>query len=107
QLIPPGALSIEGSGLVSVALGLRITLEAAVRIAAPALVALLMANAAMAVLGRTAPQMNVFIAALPVTIGLGLVVLSFTVAGIGSLVARWSLGSFELIGNVLQMLIGG
>jgi flagellar biosynthetic protein FliR len=46
-----------------------------VRIAAPVMVTLLLANAALGILSRTIPQLNVFVVGFPVNVGVGLLVL--------------------------------
>ncbi len=45
------------------------------RIAAPVLIVLLLTNAALGVLARTIPQLNVFVVGFPVNVGVGLVML--------------------------------
>jgi len=50
-----------------------------VRIGAPGIVALLLTSVALGVLARTVPQMNVFFAALPANIAIGLLVLALSV----------------------------
>ena len=72
---PPGGLVLTGIGL-----GGAVTLAGelftlGVRVAAPVLVALLLTNAALGVLARTIPQLNVFVVGFPVNVGVGLVVL--------------------------------
>ena len=49
-----------------------------VRIGAPSIVALLLTSVALGVLARTVPQMNVFFAALPANIAIGLLVLALS-----------------------------
>ncbi len=49
-----------------------------VRIGAPGMVALLLTSVALGVLARTVPQMNVFFAALPANIAIGLLVLTLS-----------------------------
>ncbi|MDZ7386525.1 MAG: flagellar biosynthetic protein FliR [candidate division KSB1 bacterium] len=52
--------------------------SAGVRISAPGIVALLLTSVALGVLARTVPQMNVFFAALPANIAIGLLVLALS-----------------------------
>lgn len=49
-----------------------------VRIGAPSIVALLLTSVALGVLARTVPQMNVFFAALPANIAIGILVLALS-----------------------------
>ncbi|MCR4438140.1 MAG: flagellar biosynthetic protein FliR [bacterium] len=53
--------------------------SAGVRIGAPGIVALLLTTVALGVLARTVPQMNVFFAALPANIAIGLLVLALSI----------------------------
>jgi len=58
------------------------------KIGLPVIVALLMANAAIGVLSRVVPQMNVLLFSFPVTISLGLVVLGLSLPVVGSLLVE-------------------
>jgi flagellar biosynthetic protein FliR len=49
-----------------------------IRLAAPVMVALLLATVALGIMARAFPQMNIFMISLPLNIGLGLVVLGMT-----------------------------
>ena len=72
---PPGTVGTGGLGLrqaVSLAGDL---FSLGVRIAAPVLVTLLLTNAALGVLSRTIPQLNVFVVGFPVNVGVGLFML--------------------------------
>jgi flagellar biosynthetic protein FliR len=72
---PPGSVVLSAVGLrgtISLA-GELFTLG--VRIAAPVLVALLLANTALGILARTIPQLNVFVVGFPVNVGVGLLML--------------------------------
>jgi flagellar biosynthetic protein FliR len=73
--VPPAGLLISAAGLRgTVVLGGEI-FALGVRIAAPVMVALLLANAALGVLARTIPQLNVFVVGFPVNVGVGLLML--------------------------------
>lgn len=54
--------------------------EAGVKIGAPVIVSLLLANILLGVLARTVPQMNVFVVGLPLRIGIGFLALAATLA---------------------------
>jgi flagellar biosynthetic protein FliR len=72
---PPGAVALAGDGfraLVSLAGGL---FELGVRVAAPVTLAILLTNAALGVLARMVPQLNVFVVGFPVNVGVGLMVI--------------------------------
>ena len=51
----------------------------AVKIGAPVIVSLLLANIALGILARTVPQMNIFMVGLPLRLLLGIISLAFTV----------------------------
>ncbi len=69
--LPGGARAMVASGAQLFALGLRF--------AAPVIAIVLIANAALAVLGRAAPQLNILSVAFPIQIGVGLVALAATI----------------------------
>lgn len=75
-----GALAIAGSGSVLFALGIKI--------AAPVMGVVLIANVALAVAGRAAPQLNLLTLAFPVQIALGLGAIAATLP----VIARWLSG---------------
>jgi flagellar biosynthetic protein FliR len=62
------------------------TIAAATRIAAPVVVALLLTNAALALLARAAPQLNIFTLSFGITVIVGLVLLATSLAPSLSLV---------------------
>lgn len=74
----------------------------AVKISAPVLTALLVANVAFGVLAKAAPQMNVFLLSMPITICLGLLVIGFTLAGMVSLTRSWVFQMPEMIEHILS-----
>jgi flagellar biosynthetic protein FliR len=75
RIAPPGGVVLAGAGLeatVRLAGGLFVL---GVRIAAPVMIALLLSNAALGLLARTVPQLNVFVVGFPLNVGVGLVML--------------------------------
>jgi flagellar biosynthetic protein FliR len=88
-VIPPGtALAIASGGHAVLSLATMV-FSTAVRVAAPMLVTLLLANIAIGVLARAVPQMQSFAAAFPITIGLGFLVCGATLPVLGHTVASW------------------
>lgn len=79
----------------------------ATRFAAPVIATVLLANVAMAVLGRAAPQLNILAVAFPIQIGVGLVVFSATIP----LIATWFAGFMgtynDMLGEALNALRSG
>lgn len=58
--------------------------------AAPVLAAVLVANTALAILTRAAPQLNVLSVAFPIQIGIGLVALGASIPFVGAFYRGWS-----------------
>lgn len=103
-VLPPGVLpSFEGAGR-SAAMLFGTLFSTAVRAAAPVMVALLLANVAIAILGRAVPQLNAMMVSFPITIGLGLLVLGLALPAIGGAVVGWVQGLPRDVTSVLQTL---
>lgn len=75
-----------GSVLVAMVGGL---FSAAVRVAAPVMVALVLTNIALGITGKAVPQLNVLMLAFPITIGLGLLVFGASLPFFASLLVEW------------------
>ncbi len=89
QVIPPGGMLAWDAGLrLVVDLGAAIFVTA-VQVAAPVMVALLLANLALAILSKAVPQLNAMAVAFPITIGLGLLVLGASLPHTGSFIGGW------------------
>lgn len=73
--VPVGGLLMSAAGLRGTVMLAGEIFALGVRIAAPVMVALLLANAALGVLARTIPQLNVFVVGFPVNVGVGLLML--------------------------------
>lgn len=103
QRTPPGTLVVGGLGLRRVVALSGDLFAIGVRVAAPVMIALLLTNAALGILARTIPQLNVFVVGFPVTVGVGLVVLG------GSLpfTFRFLAARFEALGPTLGGLVRG
>ncbi len=88
QVIKPGVVIDIAGGrtLVTVVGGL---FPAAVRVAAPVMVALVLTNIALAILGKAVPQLNILMLAFPITIGIGLVAFGAALPFLGSLLVEW------------------
>ncbi len=81
-LHPEGLRAMVKSGSMLFGLGLQF--------AAPIVAAVLVANTALAILGRAAPQLNILSVAFPVQIGIGLFALAATIPFIGAFYHGWS-----------------
>lgn len=87
-VIPPGSgVSLDGVGRLFLSQAATVFVTA-VRIAAPVMVALFLANVALAILTRAVPQVSAFMVAFPLTVGLGLLVLGASLPFRGGLMAR-------------------
>ncbi len=84
--IKAGAFAIAGSASMLFALGIKM--------AAPVMGVVLIANVALAVAGRAAPQLNLLTLAFPVQIALGLGAVAATLPGIARWLSGWS-GMYE------------
>jgi flagellar biosynthetic protein FliR len=76
-----GALAVVGLGASLLSMGLRF--------AAPVVAAMMMSNAALGVLARTVPQLNVLMVEFPVQIGVGLFVLAATLPLVATAFGAW------------------
>ena len=88
--IPPGGpLAISNGGRALLALGGTV-FTVGVQVAAPMMVALLVANIGLAVLNRAVPQLNTMMVAVPITVGIGLVAMGATLPYALDVVGRWA-----------------
>ena len=79
EVVPPGAADISliaGEKIVPFFVAL---FSAAVQIALPVMGALLLTDLALALVGRTVPQLNILVVGFPVKIGVGLLVLAASI----------------------------
>lgn len=72
------------------------------RFAAPVIATVLLANVAIAVLGRAAPQLNILAVAFPIQIGLGLIVFAATIPLIGTFFLGWTTFYDGMLGDVVR-----
>ncbi|MEX2446359.1 MAG: flagellar biosynthetic protein FliR [Dehalococcoidia bacterium] len=88
EVVPPGDADlslIAGDRVVPFFVAL---FAAAVQVALPAVGALLLTDVAMALVGRTVPQMNVLVMGFPVKIGVGLLVIAASLPLMTSFMSR-------------------
>ena len=86
--VPPGApVGLDsGSGCILLFGSLFST---AIRTAAPVMVALLLTNAALAILNRAVPQMNAMMVLVPLSIGVGLIMLGAALPFLANDIGGW------------------
>lgn len=101
ELVPPGhPVDVQRGALAVVALGGRL-LSLGLQFAAPVVAAMMMANAALGILARTVPQLNILMVAFPIQIAVGLFVLAATLPVIASAFAAWPDAYGEVAGGLL------
>jgi flagellar biosynthetic protein FliR len=79
ELAPVAAVGLKIQAFDSLNTMMQEVVMAGIRISAPVLVSIFLANVAMGILGRAVPQINVLVTSIPVTIMLGLAVMILTV----------------------------
>ena len=94
-----GMLALVRTGSVLFGLGLQF--------AAPVIAAVLVANTALAILGRAAPQLNILSVAFPIQIGVGLFALGASVPFIGAFYHGWSGVYNNTLDHVFSALVRG
>lgn len=72
QLVPVSSLSLNVGPFAEMAVYGQTAFIMAIKMCAPVLVAILLVNLAMGILGRAVPQINVLVTSMPVTIMLGM-----------------------------------
>jgi len=75
RTLPIASSSLDGAGFRQIAEWGSTVFAAGVQLSLPMLAALLVASAALGVLTRAAPQLNIFGVGFPITIGIGLLVI--------------------------------
>ncbi len=99
---PVGALVVNGAGLrQAVAMAAEI-FAIGVRVAAPVLLVLVLANASLGVLAKTVPQLNVFVVGFPLNVGVGLFVMGAALPFTVRLLAQRFGALDPLIGSLVQ-----
>lgn len=107
RLLPVGApVDLAGGPLAALRLGGALLLMG-VRFAAPVVAAMMIGNAALGVLARTVPQLNVLTVAFPVQIGLGLVVLGASLPLIAGALGGFGDAYLSLTSDLMGRLAPG
>ncbi|HEX6038397.1 flagellar biosynthetic protein FliR [Longimicrobium sp.] len=105
--LPPGSpMDLRGGAGAMVGLGSGL-FAAGLRFAGPVVAAVLVANTALALLGRAAPQLNVLSVAFPVQIAVGLFALAAALPFLAPAFSAWGDGYAEMLGTVFAALSGG
>lgn len=89
QTLPPGTpLSLEGGGHAVVAMAGTL-FTSALHTGAPVIVALLVTNAALAILSRAVPQLNAMMVSFPITIAVGMIIMGASLPIAASTFSGW------------------
>ncbi len=78
--------------------------QVAVQLSAPVLVAVLLINILLAMLGRAVTQINIFVLSFPLTIAAGLLVLGLSLSFMVSLLEREFIALHETINGLLRLM---
>ena len=92
SVVPLGVPLALGDGLLALTRAAGILFRSGMQFAAPVVAAVLVANIALAVLGRAAPQLNIMNLAFPLQIGIGLLTLAGALGVIVHALADWTPG---------------
>lgn len=105
QVVPPGgAIGVVsvGWGMTEVAGTVFVT---AVKVAAPLLAAMMLANGILAILSKAVPQINTLMVAFPVTIGLGFIVLGASLPFLSVLMEGWVFNLPDDVARSVEFLV--
>jgi flagellar biosynthetic protein FliR len=89
HLIPLGT-ALHADGLRELVRSAGVLFALGLQFASPVIAAVLVANTALAILSRAAPQLNILSVAFPIQIGVGLVALAAAIPFIGAFYHGWS-----------------
>lgn len=101
-LLPVTATPIRAAALSSLLAWSATLFSTGLLLALPLITALLIANIALGVLARIAPQLNLFAVGFPVTLALGFLVLLLTLPYIGSQMEGLFTGGFQSMSAIMR-----
>ena len=104
QVLPVGMDGIDRAGLYNIAAWATELFVAGLSMSLPVIVALLLANIGMGVVGRAAPQLNIFAVGFPITLMLGMVLMWISLPDVMSAFGELMNG---MLGRALNMIGGG
>ena len=102
ELLPVGGAGIQSAGFKQLAYWGSQIFAGALKIALPAMTALLIVNLAFGVISRAAPTLNLFAVGFPITMILGFIILMVSVPNIIAVFMKLMLRAFE---NALGILV--
>ena len=104
DLVPPMMLSVDGSLELFATSMARTTFEVALRLAGPAVLALMLASLVMGFLTKSMPQMNVMSVGFTFKIMIALLVVGLTISSSESLMTRTLSNAFDQVGMVMEQM---
>jgi len=104
RLVPPGGFGLSKSLFDQVLHLSQIMFSLSIKIGAPVIGALIFTQVVMGVLAKTVPQMNILIVGFPLTISVGLIFLSISLAILVPVLARFFSGLGPLLNNLLRAM---
>jgi flagellar biosynthetic protein FliR len=105
-LVPPGAVGlVAGTGELFLR-AFAASFATALKLAAPVLAALFLTSAALGIVARTVPQMNVFVVGLPLRVGVGLAILLLSLPLAGAVLSPALDGVFDTINRLVAGMAG-
>jgi flagellar biosynthetic protein FliR len=107
QSLPIGAQPLAAAGFYKVATYGSTVFAVGLQLALPLIAILLMTNLALGILTRSAPQLNIFAIGFPITLGVGLIVLDFTLPYFVPQMEHMLLNGLKATTTVIQTLRPG
>lgn len=102
RLLPIGTMPLGAGGFAAFLAWSSTLFATGLLLALPLITALLIANLAMGVLARVAPQLNIFAVGFPVTLLAGFVVLMFSIPYFGAAMEKLFDGAFRNMAQILR-----
>lgn len=106
RLLPVSATPFSAGGFASLLAWSSTLFASGLLLALPLITALLIANLAMGVLARVAPQLNIFAVGFPVTLTSGFIVLMFSIPYFGAAMERLFDNAFRAMAAVMRAAAG-
>lgn len=102
-VLPVSAQALPGRGMLAVAQAGSVIFSYGVQLALPLIAILLMTNLALAILTRSAPQLNIFAIGFPITLGVGLIGFDLSLPYL----AGQTTTLFQAVLDAVQQVLGG
>ena len=106
RLLPVTAMPFSAGGFATLLAWSSTLFSSGLLLALPLITALLIANLAMGVLARVAPQLNIFAVGFPVTLTSGFIVLMFSIPYFGAAMERLFDNAFRAMAAVMRAAAG-